>query len=186
LKSGLKSGLKFGNQFEINFKTTFLQSFLKSIIGFLKSSNGNQCQNRMQADHCLFISFSDSQSSNSCLEQFLVQISSLTLESLAVTTSKDQFQQTNDDHSILSHFDHVMSEKKMHEVLLLSDVVSQLAKNQNVTSIIDVGSGKAYLTQFLGAMQNQLCILAIDASSGNLKGAQKRSAILEVFKIVNC
>ena len=36
------------------------------------------------------------------------------------------------------------------------------------------------LSQVLAAMQKHLMILAIDSQSGNLKGAQKRSANLEV------
>ena len=51
---------------------------------------------------------------------------------------------------------------------------------ENVNSLVDVGSGKAYLSQVLSAMQKHLAILAIDSQSGNLKGAQKRSANLEV------
>ena len=50
----------------------------------------------------------------------------------------------------------------------------------NVKCLVDVGSGKAYLSQVLAALQQDLCLLAIDSQSGNLKGAQKRSKNLEV------
>ena len=38
-----------------------------------------------------------------------------------------------------------MSQKKMHEVLMLSETVSEICQKENVTSLVDVGSGKAYL-----------------------------------------
>ena len=49
---------------------------------------------------------------------------------------------------------------------------------------MDVGSGKAYLSQVMAAMHKEMSILAIDAESGNMKGAQKRSANLEVGKCI--
>jgi len=62
---------------------------------------------------------------------------------------------------------------------MLSETVSGICHKENVNSLVDVGSGKAYLSQVLSAMQKHLAILAIDSQSGNLKGAQKRSANLE-------
>jgi len=140
------------------------------------------------------------------LDTLIKEMSLLTLENLKVTTSKEQLfdaQQTttkqNEEQegidknslsnhniekkgrntNILCHFDRFMSQKKMHEVLMLSETVSEICHKENVKSLVDVGSGKAYLSQVLSAMQKHLAILAIDSQSGNLKGAQKRSANLE-------
>merc|ERR1712228_172781 len=122
------------------------------------------------------------------LESLIKEMSSLTLENLEVTTSKELFLSTKNGNiggggssssNILCHFDRFMSQKKMHEVLMLSETVSEICRQESVTSLVDVGSGKAYLSQVLAAMQKHLTILAIDSQSGNLKGAQKRSANLE-------
>ena len=77
-----------------------------------------------------------------------------------MTTSKEQFfaklatrdenelngeQNSKNDSNILCHFDHFMSQKKMHEVLMLSETVSEICQREGVKSLADVGSGKAYL-----------------------------------------
>ena len=62
----------------------------------------------------------------------------------------------------------------------MSEMMSALCEHAKVTKIVDVGSGKAYLSQVLAAMKQNLKILAIDSQSENLQGAQKRSANLEV------
>ena len=77
-----------------------------------------------------------------------------------MTTSKEQFfaklatrdenelngeQNLKNYSNILCHFDHFMSQKKMHEVLMLSETVSEICQREGVKSLADVGSGKAYL-----------------------------------------
>ena len=114
------------------------------------------------------------------LDALIQEMSAMTLEGLHVTTSKEQLLLSSSYDTILSHFDQFMSQKKMHEVLMMSETVSEVCRLQNITCLVDVGSGKAYLSQVMAAMQKEMAILAIDAQSGNLKGAQKRSANLEV------
>ena len=63
---------------------------------------------------------------------------------------------------------------------MMSELLSALCEHAKVTNLVDVGSGKAYLSQVLAAMRRNLQILAIDSQKGNLQGAQKRSANLEV------
>ena len=63
---------------------------------------------------------------------------------------------------------------------MMSDTMSAICERENVGRLVDVGSGKAYLSQILAALRQNLSILAIDSQSVNLKGAQKRSANLEV------
>ena len=105
-------------------------------------------------------------------------MSGLTLEQLNMTT--DLHLLCPQDPVLLSHFDTFMSEKKMHEVLKMSQCVTELCSAHNVKCLVDVGSGKAYLSQVLAALQQNSCLLAIDSQSGNSKGAQKRSKNLEV------
>ena len=66
---------------------------------------------------------------------------------------------------------------------MMSEIMSALCEHAKVTKLVDVGSGKAYLSQVLAAMRQNLQILAIDSQSGNLQGAQKRSANLEVTSL---
>ena len=108
-------------------------------------------------------------------------MSGLTLEKLNATTDLKHL--CCEDPSLLAHFDSFMSEKKMHEVLKMSQCVAELCQSANVKCLVDVGSGKAYLSQVLAALKPDLCLLAIDSQSGNLKGAQKRSKNLEVGKL---
>jgi len=115
--------------------------------------------------------------SDSNLDELLNEMSGLTLEQLNVTTDLDSLK--SEDPSLLAHFDTFMSEKKMHEVLKMSQCVTELCSSHNVKCLVDVGSGKAYLSQVLAAMQQDSCLLAIDSQSGNSKGAQKRSKNLE-------
>ena len=68
---------------------------------------------------------------------------------------------------------------------MMSDTMSAICERENVGRLVDVGSGKAYLSQILAALRQNLSILAIDSQSVNLKGAQKRSANLEVRGTTN-
>jgi len=122
-----------------------------------------------------------SPNSDSNLDDLLNEMSGLTLEQLNITTDLKSLKSCceADDPSLLAHFDTFMSEKKMHEVLKMSQCVTELCTSHNVKCLVDVGSGKAYLSQVLAAMQQDSCLLAIDSQSGNSKGAQKRSKNLE-------
>ncbi|KAK2971970.1 hypothetical protein RJ640_004990, partial [Escallonia rubra] len=57
-----------------------------------------------------------------------------------------------------------MNQKKKHEVEALAAVVSSIARNVGVNTIIDVGAGQGYLAQVL-CFQHQLSVIAIDACS---------------------
>ena len=47
----------------------------------------------------------------------------------------------------LPHFDRFMGEKKMHEVVVLTDVVAKVCAALDVGALVDLGSGKGYLSQ---------------------------------------
>jgi hypothetical protein len=84
-------------------------------------------------------------------------------------------------------FDVIMSAKKMHEVEIMSDLIAKLAlavgvreqDSEKMQYLVDVGSGKGYLSSFL-TLLHQFRVLAIDSSSLNTSGCEKRSAKLEV------
>ena len=81
----------------------------------------------------------------------------------------------DDDYKIdtVEFLDKIMPEKKMHEVLLMSKFVSELSACHGVTSLVDMGSGKGYLSQLLSAWY-RLPVLALDYQVVNTRGAERR------------
>ncbi|XP_007901972.2 methyltransferase-like protein 25 isoform X1 [Callorhinchus milii] len=79
-----------------------------------------------------------------------------------------------------------MNTKKSHEVQVMSEVVACLAKHCNVQQVIDLGSGKGYLSSYL-SMQYGLNVYGIDASSINTNGANERNRKLKRYwKVYQC
>uniref|UniRef100_A0A3P8S9K6 Methyltransferase like 25 n=1 Tax=Amphiprion percula TaxID=161767 RepID=A0A3P8S9K6_AMPPE len=76
--------------------------------------------------------------------------------------------------------DEFMNSKKSHEVQSMSEVVACLAHRCGVKQVIDVGSGKGYLSSFL-SLQHNLRVYGIDSSSTNTHGAQERNRKLKKF-----
>nr|XP_015815023.2 methyltransferase-like protein 25 [Nothobranchius furzeri] len=76
--------------------------------------------------------------------------------------------------------DEFMNSKKSHEVQCMSEVVACLAQHCGVKQVIDVGSGKGYLSSFL-SLQYGLQVFGIDSSSTNTHGAQERNRKLKKF-----
>ncbi|XP_062299748.1 methyltransferase-like protein 25 [Scomber scombrus] len=76
-----------------------------------------------------------------------------------------------------------MNSKKSHEVQSMSVVVACLAKRCGVKQVIDIGSGKGYLSSFL-SLQHGLQVYGIDSSSTNTHGAQERNRKLKKFSRV--
>ncbi|XP_075886253.1 putative methyltransferase-like protein 25 isoform X2 [Nelusetta ayraudi] len=73
-----------------------------------------------------------------------------------------------------------MNFKKTHEVQSMSAVVACLAQRCRVKQVIDVGSGKGYLSSFL-SLQYGLNVFGIDSSSTNTHGALERNRKLKKF-----
>lgn len=73
-----------------------------------------------------------------------------------------------------------MNSKKSHEVQSMSEVVAGLARRCGVKQVIDVGSGKGYLSSFL-SLQYGLRVYGIDSSTTNTHGAQERNRKLKRF-----
>ncbi|XP_049422199.1 methyltransferase-like protein 25 [Epinephelus fuscoguttatus] len=76
--------------------------------------------------------------------------------------------------------DEFMNSKKSHEVSSMSEVVACLAQRCGVKQVIDVGSGKGYLSSFL-SLQYGLQVYGIDSSSTNTHGAHERNRKLKKF-----
>lgn len=76
--------------------------------------------------------------------------------------------------------DEFMNSKKSHEVLSMSEVVASLTQRCAVKQVIDVGSGKGYLSSFL-SLQYGLQVYGIDSSRTNTHGAQERNRKLKKF-----
>ncbi|KAK5895670.1 hypothetical protein CgunFtcFv8_009344 [Champsocephalus gunnari] len=76
--------------------------------------------------------------------------------------------------------DEFMNSKKSHEVQSMSEVVACLAQHCGVKQVIDVGSGKGYLSSFL-SLQYGLHVYGIDSSSSNTHGARERNRKLKKF-----
>ncbi|KAI3366387.1 hypothetical protein L3Q82_000545 [Scortum barcoo] len=76
--------------------------------------------------------------------------------------------------------DEFMNSKKSHEVQSMSEVVACLAQHCGVKQVIDLGSGKGYLSSFL-SLQYGLRVYGIDSSSTNTHGAQERNRKLKKF-----
>ncbi|KAL3277180.1 hypothetical protein HHI36_012531 [Cryptolaemus montrouzieri] len=71
-----------------------------------------------------------------------------------------------------------MSQKKSHEVEILSSVVAALKEVGDTTHIVDMGDGKGYLSSML-ALHHNIPVLGIDASPNNSTAAVERVKKLE-------
>uniref|UniRef100_UPI00398E6F24 probable methyltransferase-like protein 25 isoform X2 n=1 Tax=Pristiophorus japonicus TaxID=55135 RepID=UPI00398E6F24 len=73
-----------------------------------------------------------------------------------------------------------MNTKKSHEVEVMSEVIACVAKYCNIQQVIDIGSGKGYLSSYL-SMQYGLNVYGIDSSSTNTNGANERNRKLKRY-----
>nr|XP_056702724.1 probable methyltransferase-like protein 25 [Euleptes europaea] len=74
--------------------------------------------------------------------------------------------------------DNFMNNKKSHEVQLMSALVDGIAKYNGLNQVIDLGSGKGYLSSFL-SLQYNLKVYGIDSSNTNTHGANERNRKLK-------
>ncbi|XP_008572633.1 PREDICTED: methyltransferase-like protein 25 [Galeopterus variegatus] len=71
-----------------------------------------------------------------------------------------------------------MNMKKSHEVQAMSALVSSIADYYGIKQVIDVGSGKGYLSSFL-SLKYGLKVYGIDSSNTNTHGAEERNRKLK-------
>ncbi|NXO25251.1 MET25 protein, partial [Cisticola juncidis] len=74
--------------------------------------------------------------------------------------------------------DEFMNNKKSHEVQVMSELVDSIANYCGIKQVIDIGSGKGYLSSFL-SMQYNFKVYGIDSSSSNTNGAHERNRKLK-------
>ncbi|NXH12938.1 MET25 protein, partial [Bucco capensis] len=74
--------------------------------------------------------------------------------------------------------DEFMNNKKSHEVQMMSELVDSIANYCGIKQVIDIGSGKGYLSSFL-SMQYNLKVYGIDSSNTNTNGAHERNRKLK-------
>ncbi|XP_054255965.1 probable methyltransferase-like protein 25 [Indicator indicator] len=74
--------------------------------------------------------------------------------------------------------DEFMNNKKSHEVQAMSELVDNIASYCGIKQVIDIGSGKGYLSSFL-SMQYNLQVYGIDSSNINTNGAHERNRKLK-------
>ncbi|XP_050791431.1 probable methyltransferase-like protein 25 isoform X2 [Gopherus flavomarginatus] len=71
-----------------------------------------------------------------------------------------------------------MNDKKSHEVEMMSKLIDSIANFCGIKQVIDLGSGKGYLSSFL-SMQYNLKVYGIDSSNTNTYGANERNRKLK-------
>ncbi|XP_061225352.1 probable methyltransferase-like protein 25 isoform X2 [Neopsephotus bourkii] len=74
--------------------------------------------------------------------------------------------------------DEFMNNKKSHEVQVMSELVVNIANYCGIKQVIDIGSGKGYLSSFL-SMQYNLKVYGIDSSNINTNSAHERNRKLK-------
>jgi hypothetical protein len=84
----------------------------------------------------------------------------------------------DEDPSMLEFWDKIMSEKKTHEVCEMTKFVARDVRDCDISCLVDLGSGKAYLSQVLATLHS-IPVLAIDSQEGNTRGAEIREKNLK-------
>uniref|UniRef100_A0A5F8GUG5 Methyltransferase like 25 n=1 Tax=Monodelphis domestica TaxID=13616 RepID=A0A5F8GUG5_MONDO len=96
------------------------------------------------------------------------------LEHLLVTLKGNQHQRLG--NKVKS--DDFMNAKKSHEVQVMSELIGCFTNFCGIKQVIDLGSGKGYLSSFL-SMQYGLKVYGIDSSNVNTHGAKERNRKLK-------
>jgi hypothetical protein len=65
-----------------------------------------------------------------------------------------------------------MSDKKIHEVELLAQLIKTIGDEHGVSQVLDLGSGQGYLSRIL-AFKHGMRVLAVDMSEIQTKGAER-------------
>ncbi|XP_060021075.1 probable methyltransferase-like protein 25 [Lagenorhynchus albirostris] len=95
-------------------------------------------------------------------------------EQLLVALRGNQKQRTDENVKL----DEFMNLKKSHEVQAMSELISSVADYCGIKQIIDLGSGKGYLSSFL-SLKYGLKVYGIDSSNTNTHGAEERNRKLK-------
>ncbi|KAK4293153.1 hypothetical protein Pmani_034130 [Petrolisthes manimaculis] len=112
------------------------------------------------------------------LSSFLSAIRQHSLPALDVTTPLSQVVCAHGAEVPVVRMTGVMSEKKSHEVEVMSQVIAQLAKGCDVNWIVDLGSGRGYLSSSM-VLQYGINVVAIDSSQINTNSGLVRNRKLQ-------
>ncbi|XP_020768979.2 probable methyltransferase-like protein 25 isoform X2 [Odocoileus virginianus] len=115
------------------------------------------------------------------VEAFALAAKYYSVQNLGICTPFDQLlvalhgnqKQRTDENVKLDEF---MNLKKSHEVQAMSELISSIAEYCGIKQIIDLGSGKGYLSSFL-SLKYGLKVYGIDSS--NTRGAEERNRKLK-------
>ncbi|KAI4576915.1 hypothetical protein MJT46_002750 [Ovis ammon polii x Ovis aries] len=115
------------------------------------------------------------------VEAFALAAKCYSVQNLGICTAFDQLlvalhgnqKQKTDENVKLDEF---MNLKKSHEVQAMSELISSIAEYCGIKQIIDLGSGKGYLSSFL-SLKYGLKVYGIDSS--NTHGAEERNRKLK-------
>ncbi|KAM9230742.1 putative methyltransferase-like protein 25 [Dugong dugon] len=95
-------------------------------------------------------------------------------EQLLIALQGNQKQRTGENMKP----DEFMNMKKSHEVHTMSELISSIADFCGIKQVIDLGSGKGYLSSFL-SLKYGLKVYGIDSSHINTHGAEERNRKLK-------
>ncbi|XP_061173061.1 probable methyltransferase-like protein 25 [Saccostrea echinata] len=112
------------------------------------------------------------------LYSFLHDAQKHSLQKLGILSQiKNLFEDVNDMNQNSVFISTFMNQKKTHEVEVMGDLCFKLTQEYDTKVVMDLGSGKGYLSTHL-AFQHKLCVIGVDAQNINTKGATKRADIL--------
>ncbi|XP_064627763.1 probable methyltransferase-like protein 25 [Lineus longissimus] len=110
------------------------------------------------------------------LEDFLTSIAACTLPNLGIEISLETLIESCliplEGNAVSIH--HYMSKKKCHEVDIMAEICARLARYMDINEVVDVGSGKGYLSSRMALMYG-LKVIGVDASQSFTNSANKRN-----------
>lgn len=90
-------------------------------------------------------------------------------------------QMVDEQFSKIQKQNRFMNQKKQYEVDHMSKFVGILCRKQEIYTIVDIGSGRAYLSSQLSSslFDNKFNVIAIDSSQSNVESSLKRFDIMK-------
>ncbi|XP_064487777.1 probable methyltransferase-like protein 25 isoform X2 [Ornithodoros turicata] len=107
------------------------------------------------------------------LTKLIRELGSNTLQSLKVSTTVEKVLSDWVNTTDTSPPDLWMSKKKSHEVSVMSHFVAELSHRHNISHVVDIGSGKGYLSTNLSCL-HQLNVVGIECEGLNNHNAEER------------
>ncbi|XP_068611340.1 probable methyltransferase-like protein 25 [Brachionichthys hirsutus] len=187
----LSVALSIANAHTVEFYThdvwnRFMAVSPQDVLSSVSACNDQQGAPEKRAEERSTTRFGFSSDTNRLIDtrELLQAAKSHSLPGLGVCLSRDELLETlgesREDTDAELDPDEFMNSKKSHEVQSMSEVVACLARHCGAKQVIDVGSGKGYLSSFL-SLRYGLQVYGIDSSNTNTHGAQERNRKLKKF-----